>query len=424
MYEQNESGNVGSFHLTVTNPITKKNLYIPIIAFFGTKGGVGKTTVVDKFSSLVSRSEENPNILMVDFDVHHRGLTVLRTRDRFARCRTVHEYLVDDQLEFEGAQDVTPSDGVVSKGKEFLMPSSNLAAEHVFDALAGIKSDALVKRLASLLIAATEQYAINLILIDCGPIVDPLTASAAYMSDMAFIIGQNEPITFQSLQNYAIRIRDFLPDFNASKVLVILNKVRGPIIQKTGIFAAIPFTMEVVDYSEGLPNIDEVRLVFLDFCIYGIIKQIFSSNHKHLVPNPEAILTHSQKVIIDTIEEYSTSKWYGRLVKLKVLIYIGTGLSSLALVAYIMNNISKPFNLPDRFWISNTFVIVLAVHGILLLGFGLYFLNRLRKADRIIRLKQKGGIEMVLDLLTTLAGRQKFEEIRKYSERTNKEASK
>ena len=70
----------------------------PIIAFFGTKGGVGKTTIVDKFSTLVSRTQIRPNVLMVDFDIHHRGLTVLRTKDRFGNCPTIHEYLANDNL--------------------------------------------------------------------------------------------------------------------------------------------------------------------------------------------------------------------------------------------------------------------------------------------------------------------------------------
>ena len=395
---------------------------IPIVAFFGTKGGVGKTTIVDKFSTLVSRADKAPNILMVDFDIHHRGLTVLRTKDRFEGSRTIHEYLANDQLEFHGAQDVTPLGNFGTQGREFLIPSSNLAAEHVYKSLNRLNPTDLIKRLTNLLNAAATRYNIDLILVDCGPIVDPLTASAAYMSDMAFIIGQNEPITFQSLQNYAIRIHDFLPDFNASKVRVILNKVRGLVLQKAGIYATIPFTMEVVDFSEGLLDIDEIRLIYLDYCVHGIIKSVFREGYDSLVPGSKAVFTSDQRKVIDTIDYYTGSKRYLGFRKKVIFLYAGCGLLLLALTTFLLPKFIDIPAKPILQWLKEYLPEGLCILGIILGGFGAFFYSRLRQASNIIRFKQKEGYEGLLRLLTTRKGRKKFNEIQKLSKKFEKEA--
>ena len=219
--------------------ITVDGRSVPVIAFFGTKGGVGKTTLIDKFALMVSRAESCPNVLLVDFDVHHRGLTVLRTRDDFGSCTTIHEYMASPDLSFTTALDVTPVSAGEGAGRQFLIPSSNMGAEKVFATLSRAKPQQLLARIQEVMTAAAAIYRAHIILIDCGPIVDPLTASAAHMSDMAFIIGQNEPISFQALHNYAQKIREFFPQFDAANVKVILNKVRGPIMQRQSIYAAV-----------------------------------------------------------------------------------------------------------------------------------------------------------------------------------------
>lgn len=411
-------------HSESEHRVTNGDKVIPVIAFFGTKGGVGKTTVVDKFATIVARSPRKPNVLMVDFDVHHRGLTVLRTRDQITDCRTIHEYIADNELAFQKAQDVTHFDPTNANGKEYLIPSSNLAAEHVFSIVAKTKPALLVERLTSLFTQAASKYNIDLILIDCGPIVDPLTASAAFMSDMAFIIGQNEPITFQSLQNYAIRIRDFLPAFNAAKVRVILNKVRGSVLQKTaGLFATIPFTMEVVDYAEGLPNIDEIRLIYLDYCIYEIVKRVFSTQNSDLTPGPEAVLTDNQMDIINTIDEYSSSKWYGRLLKKNYFYIAGAVAVLLALASYLIPKYIEAFDATKYQWLGGI-PWIMGILGLILLGFGVYMHVRIHAVDEIIKLKKNAGYEGLLELLTTREKRQKFNDIRMWSERTQKELKK
>jgi cellulose biosynthesis protein BcsQ len=406
--------------------INVNNRHVPLIAFFGTKGGVGKTTIVNKVSSLIARAQSRPNILMVDFDIHHRGLTVLRTGDNF-KCPTIHEYLYDENLGFNRAHEVTPSDQANEQGHEYIVPSSNLTAQNVFESLTHTKPELLVERLSTLLKEAAAKYDIKLIIIDCGPIVDPLTASAAFMSDDAFIIGQNEPITFRSLQSYTTRIREFLPDFGASNVRVILNKVRGRVTQQTAIFAVIPFTLEIVDVSEGLTNIDEVRLTFLDDCIRDLIKNIFKINHDEFIPDYESVCTVTQRQAINMIDSYRQSTWYKRTKSLSYLLYAGLVMIAGAVAVYAVTQSSGSLNdassqstsqLPS--WLGYLLGIA-GIGGLAIAIVGGRFWGRVRFANSMIRVKDKLGWEGLLALCRTKSGRKKFDEMILLSQKIEKE---
>ncbi len=403
--------------------VTVTDRTIPIIAFFGTKGGVGKTTIMDAFATLVSRAASCPAVLLVDFDVHHRGLTVLRTKDRLGGAvKTIHEYLADDNLSFSTACDVTPPGSTGNRGTQFLIPSSNLAAEKVFATLAGKPPAELLDRLRGLLDSAGRQYQIDVILIDCGPVVDPLTATATMMSDMAFIIGQNEPISFQALQNYAIRIRDFFTEFDASKVRVLLNKVRGPILHAHSVYAAIPFTMEIVDYSEGLTNIDEIRLIYFDHCVRQIVASVLQEKYPELVPGADAILTEKQRTAIDLIDQYTSTRWYSRLRRGSMALWIGVAIAVIGSLLFVpagtVNADEHEFLFKNLSWLAGTVVIV----GSCLACVGAFFFRRKWLARSLVRIKHIGGSEGILELLTVPAGRKKFNAIQLLSEKTLKES--
>jgi len=290
-------------------PLIAGETEIPVVAFFGTKGGVGKTTIMDKFATIVSRSPGTPNILLVDFDVYHRGLTILRSSDRGANHRTIHEYVGHPDLAFAGAMDVTITVDQ-SVGRHYLIPAARSSASGKYETVATVSTEGLRERIVGLLEVACIQHLIDLVLIDCGPIVDKLTATATVLADQAFIIGQNEPITFAALQGYPAEIREFFQEFEAETVRVILNKVRGHVTQGRGIFAAIPFTLEEIDYSEGLEGVDEMRLVLLDRCVYEIVRLSLEREYDHLVPGPEAALMPHQRAAIDAIDRYRVSNWY------------------------------------------------------------------------------------------------------------------
>src|SRR2546421_9699037 len=91
--------------------ISREGREIPVIAFFGAKGGVGKTTIARLFAELVisasDRDGRHPNVLIIDFDVDHRGLTVTMASNIIYRCSTVHEQIASNSATAADAVDVS-----------------------------------------------------------------------------------------------------------------------------------------------------------------------------------------------------------------------------------------------------------------------------------------------------------------------------
>lgn len=274
--------------------VTEK-MDVPIIAFFGTRGGVGKTTITSRFSEFVSYGPNNPNVLMIDFDVDHRGLTVLWTRGRAFTCQTIHDYMTQQITTLDKAVDVTEEKRNGAGGKLFLIPSAHSDSRLVFKTTALLDYGELVNVIIELIKGAIVRYDISCVVIDCGPIINPYTAAAAHIADQAFIIGQNEPISYDSLSNYSYKIKEFYEGFNSSKMAVILNKVRGDVKQGYNAFAVIPFTLEVIDISEGLENVDRIRVSLFESYIHFIVAKVFRKDHPSFVPSQGVVLNDELK---------------------------------------------------------------------------------------------------------------------------------
>jgi len=301
------------------------NQNVPKIAFFGTKGGVGKTTITNKFGDIVAMSEVKPKILLIDFDIEARGTTILRTKGKAFSCKTIHEYIANRATEIEEIMDVTNTIDIKDKsqnykeGRLYLIPSATAEAKKTFRTIADIKYEELLRIISSLIDNAIEKYNVSCVLIDCGPTIDPTTATAAHISNQAFIIGQNEPISRETLKEYRNKIKtNYFSDFNSGKMNIILNKVRASIPGDMGFFAVVPFTIDIVDISEGLSDVDQVRLLLLDYYIFDIVKRTFEETHPYLVPNPKVILTKEWSKLIEQapvmnkslkMRLYRISKW-------------------------------------------------------------------------------------------------------------------
>ena len=78
--------------------ITRNGKKIPIVAFFGARGGVGKTTIARKFAEHVVKASVRPNVLIVDTDVYNRGMTVEMTSEMPFTCKTVHDYIASQNV--------------------------------------------------------------------------------------------------------------------------------------------------------------------------------------------------------------------------------------------------------------------------------------------------------------------------------------
>jgi MinD-like ATPase involved in chromosome partitioning or flagellar assembly len=270
---------------------------IPVVAFFGTKGGVGKTTISRRFAELVTRARSAPRVLLIDCDVYSRGMTALISTESPITCKTVHDYVASQNYSEVEAANVT---GLIKgarpgAGELLFIPASERDADKVFDKAAKTEPPKMMAILHGLISKSVEQYGCDCVVIDCTAIIDPYTAAAAMMADRAFVIGQNEPTTFDALKSYPQKIRDFYPEFTTSKMKIIINKVRGWEMldqrrQIEDIFHAIPFTLDIVDVSEGLTSINEMQIMLFEDHIIQVIEKIFRLDHPELVPDKQELL--------------------------------------------------------------------------------------------------------------------------------------
>jgi cellulose biosynthesis protein BcsQ len=312
--------------------IVKNGNPIPVVAFFGTKGGVGKTTIARRFAELITLAKSSPNVLLVDSDVHHRGMTVEMAAQTSLPRQTVHDYIAGQNTSDVEATNVS---GVIQghrtdSGKLFFIPASAPESAQIFEKSAKIGPEKLLKILFEVISKATAKYDCDCVVIDCGPIVDPYTAAAATLSDRAFIIGQNEPISFSSLKTYASRIRDFYPEFTTTNMKIIINKVRGfeqleqrKLQTQEDIFAAIPFTMDIVDVSEGLGATDEMRLMMFEDHIAQIATKVFKGDHPELVPERRTLLPPQWNSLLQKADRLEQAPQIKRLGLLRFLLPIG-----------------------------------------------------------------------------------------------------
>src|SRR5258708_4508276 len=133
--------------MTIDIRITRHGQRVPVVAFFGTKGGVGKTTIARRFAELVTLAPSSPNVLLVDSDVHHRGMTVEMTSRTPVSCKTVHDYVAAKRADDVKAANMT---GLVkntkpNSGKLYFIPASNPESARVFEESARIGPEMMLQ---------------------------------------------------------------------------------------------------------------------------------------------------------------------------------------------------------------------------------------------------------------------------------------
>lgn len=316
--------------MSIDTRITKNGRRIPVVAFFGTKGGVGKTTISRRFAELVTMADSAPNVLLVDGDVYHRGMTVEMTSHTPASCKNVHDYIAAQN---SGGVEAANMTGLIrgrndNSGDLLFIPASSKDSREVFDKSAKIGSDKLLEVLHQVVASAVEKYDCRCVVVDCGPIIDPYTAASATLADRAFIIGQNEPISFSSLKTYPSQIKDFYPDFTTDKMKVIVNKVRGwEMLEQRklteDIFHAIPFTMDIVDVSEGLTAANEMQLMMFEDHIAQIVEKVFKGDHPELIPARQTLLPPQWNSLVQNAGQLERAPAIKRLGLLRLLLPIG-----------------------------------------------------------------------------------------------------
>ncbi len=318
--------------MPIDTRIMKNGVQIPVVAFFGTKGGVGKTTISRRFAEMITLADTGPNVLLVDGDVHHRGMTVEMKSHTHVACNTVHDYIVSKNTDQVEAANIS---GVVkgaqpNSGKLYFIPASSQDSDHIFEESAKIGAEPLLTILHEVVAKATIRYDCQCVVIDCGPIIDPYTAAASMLADRAFIIGQNEPISFSSLRTYPDRIKDFYSEFRTDKMKVIINKVRAfdtleqrKMQAQQEVFATIPFTMDIVDVSEGLEASNQMQLMMFEDHIAQIIEKVFKGDHPKLVPKRQNLLPPDWNALVQNPDQLERSPAIKRLGMLRLLLPFG-----------------------------------------------------------------------------------------------------
>ncbi|MCX5673868.1 MAG: AAA family ATPase [Planctomycetota bacterium] len=331
---------------------------VPVVAFFGTKGGVGKTTIAREFAELVTGAKVAPNVLIVDVDVHNRGMTVDLTKQTPISCKTVHDYIASKNVSDVEAVDMTHTieGSQSSSGRLFFIPSSTPEAGHVFDESAKIGPQKLLEILFGVVKSAVETYECDCVVIDCGPIIDPYTAAGATLADREFLIGQNEPISFSNLKFYPNRIREFYSDFSTTKMKLIINKVRGwerlrERELQEDVFHAIPFTMDIVDVSEGLAASDEMKMLMFKDHIAQIVEKVFKPDHPELIPSRKSILPQRWESLMANVDRLEKAPPIRRLGLMRLALPVG--LLALAVGGFLFYaGSTERHRLQNRAWAS------------------------------------------------------------------------
>ena len=367
-------------------------------AFFGSIGGVGRTTIARRFAELVTLAPGTPNVLLVDAEVYMPSMTTRIAREISISGKTLHDYIASRNTSDVEALDAT---AVVrghrpESGRLFFIPASVPEARPQFDEAARIGTEPMLRILQEVVRSAVSRYQCDCVVIDCGPIVDPYTAAAATLADRVFLIGQRDPIGFSWFKTYPNQIQDRYPEFTSAKVRVIINKVHvwdrldvGTLLRES--VYVIPDTRELV-YT--LPRGDwETPVMLFENHILAILEKTFGEDHPELIPDRRSILSSRCKELLEQAPRLEETPRMRRLGVIQLLLPVGL----LAVAAGLLLMVTPLGGRGDSASDAGAFGI--AVVGRLLSVIGLASQRTLRAYLRAIHGLRAGGAGWMLDQL-------------------------
>lgn len=353
---------------------------VPIVAFYSVQGGVGKSTLARKFAELVTvapgRDGLKPNVLLVDLDVETEGLTTRLAQGLRQNFRTVHEVIAERNITVAQAITVTGSVLLASgnpsnRGQLYLMPAAPPDAQGLFDTIANIEKEELIKLLKDMITALVMQYDISCVVIDCAPGANPYTAAAATIADFPLLIGRNEQATYEKIRVLPERFREWYTHFQPARQRVIINAVTVKDLftlrsKQYSVFDYIPLTTDVILETEGLPRTGSLRMLLFEKYIVDIIKQIFVGMN-HLIPECPDVLGDEWIEALDKLEHCELSPKMRRLRFLRHFKWIGISLILAGIIFIGSHHIFK--DLPK---ILNNIGMATSIVGILCIVYGLH----------------------------------------------------
>jgi len=211
-------------------PLQVTGVQVPVLAFIGVEGGVGKTTLALRFARLITDAPTRPNVLLIDMDVHTMSnLTTKVMQDVPIECSGWHEcvFYKKDSLatliDVESREAIVPSP--VSMGKCYLLPAYSLNAKGVYDTDIHAHHQEIEGILHSLIRQAIAQYNFSCVVINCGTIITPYMVAAVSLSDRAFWVGNNPYLEPKKLHDWIERLHEFKADIPSQKIISVLNQI-------------------------------------------------------------------------------------------------------------------------------------------------------------------------------------------------------
>lgn len=424
---------------------------VPIIAFFGTKGGVGKSTISNEFAEIVTRAKTSPNVLLIDFDIHARSTTITTTGGNF-NCKTVVDCIEDRSTEAE-VIDITKSKSDILQwyqkhsyqkgGKLYLFPSATKDQASLYDIASNIDNKELYELTKSWIDNLTERYDINCVVIDCTAIIDRLTATAAHLSTLSPVIGEIDDFmagqtTYESLLHYIPRIKtDFFDDFNMNKLKAIYNKVRS------GIEIKVPSDMELIanvpevkiDIVENLKFGKELEQMVRKYYFWNIVKSTFDVTHPELVSDSKVILPEKWRKLIELAPEILKSRQMKFCNFLRMCLPFGAGLAIFSAIlkfvfgigpapsAFVNNTSNLAMNTTSGVTPNSAFNTLptnyLIVAGIGLVIVGAWTWNYYKESKVFLEGLVREGERFLFPKLTMVSGRRISERLCKWEEKVD-----
>jgi cellulose biosynthesis protein BcsQ len=319
--------------------IHNRGQHVPVVAFYSVQGGVGKSTLARKFAELVTvapgREGRKPNVLLVDLDVEAQGLTFRLAQGLRQNFRTVHEVFAERNVAVAQAITVTgavslASGNPLNRGQLYLMPAAPPQAVGLFDTIANIEKTELLRLLADMIKGLVMQYDISCVVIDCAPGANPYTAAAATLASVPFLVGRNEPTTYEQIRVLPERFREWYDQFQPAKQRVIINAVTVKDLyesraQQYSVFDYIPLTSDVIHETEGLPRTGSLRMLLFEKYIVDIIRQVFVGMN-HLIPEAPEVVGKEWMEVLSKLEHCEEAPRVRRLHRLSYLRWAGIAL--------------------------------------------------------------------------------------------------
>lgn len=365
---------------TMMGRIHNQSQHVPVVAFYSVQGGVGKTTLARKFAELVTvapgREGRKPNVLLVDLDVEASGLTFRLAQGLRQNFRTVHEVFAERNVTVAQAITVTGAVSLASgnpphRGQLYLMPAAPPEAKGLFDTIASIDKAELFRLLLDTIKALVMQYDISCVVIDCAPGANPYTAAAATLADVPFLIGRNEPTTYEQIRVLPERFREWYDQFQPARQRVIINAVTVRELydlraQQYSVFDFIPLTTDVILETEGLHRTGSLRMLLFEKYIVDIIKQVFVGM-SHLIPEAPEVVGQEWIKVLKKLNRCEEAPKVRRLRPFRHLRWVG---AALVVIGIALVGLHRVFDdLPATL---TSIGIVGAIAGVLLAAGGWY----------------------------------------------------